>query len=99
MYIRALVYDVARRKPGYDYSIVGKELARHTVDMVNDAYGVEDPDERIEQMWTHINANDEKAIFGWYRRNFPACMRLVPSRRREKFVAGVLQAAEEGLFD
>ena len=99
-FIRALAYEVATRTPGYnDYSLIGKTLARHTVDMVNDAYGVEDPDERIEQIRTHIKANDEKAILSWYRRNFPACMRLVPSRRRAKFVAGVLQAAEEGLFD
>lgn len=99
-FIRALTYDVSTRQPGYDdYGIIGMELGRHTVDMINDAYGVEDPDERIEQLWTRINANDVKAILGWYRRNFPACMRLVPSRRRQKFVAGVLRAVEEGLVD
>lgn len=96
-HIRATAWSIASRERGYtDYATLGQELARQATRLMEEAYDVDDPYERVEQLVSLIDAQDDRGILAWYRRNMPRCLALVPYRRRRKFLEGVYRAAEEG---
>jgi hypothetical protein len=45
-----------------------------------------------------VTAGDD-AILAWFDEHFPACMPLVPQHQREQFLAGVLEAVDEGIIE
>jgi hypothetical protein len=46
-----------------------------------------------------LHLRDDDAILAWFDRNYAACMTLVPTRRREQFLAGVYAAVNDGVID
>lgn len=100
-FFRYLVADAASGRGGVEYSLPGFELARHSYDLLSTAYDLDDPEEvnrRYDELLKLIHVADEQRVLQWYERNFPACMELVPSRRRQKFVDGVFDSYAEGIM-
>jgi hypothetical protein len=60
----------------------------------DDAWG-----ERIEALCGLIDDTDAAGIWNWFHEHFPKCMKLVPKRRMDQFVAGVSKAHEDGRMD
>jgi hypothetical protein len=52
--------------------------------------------EEVEKLEELVIADDDDGVWGWFREHYPRCMALVPTRRRDQFVAGVKQAREDG---
>jgi hypothetical protein len=42
--------------------------------------------------------DDDDAVWAWFSSKFPKCMGLVPTRRKDQFLAGVRRAYEEERF-
>lgn len=94
-----LVQEAAGQFPGYDYSVAGHELARHTANMVEDGDEPgQEAEPRLDELWRLIQESDDVGVIAWYRREFPKCMTLVPSRRRGKFLQGIYEAFEAGIM-
>jgi hypothetical protein len=62
------------------------------------------PDEcEDEELWENTldelrgaaGSDDYDAVWDWYCRVFPKCMELVPARRKDQFVQGVIKAWED----
>jgi len=41
----------------------------------------------------------DRAVLAWFDREFPRCMALVPARRRQQFLRGIMSADDEGGLD
>ena len=46
-----------------------------------------------------VDAKRKALIWNWFYEHFPKCMKLVPKRRMDQFVAGVSKAHENGRLD
>ena len=51
--------------------------------------------EKLDELRTLLDEQNEEAIIDWYERQFPSCMEWVPERRRSQFVKGVLAIDED----
>jgi len=78
------------------YWNAGWHLAIHTYEQM--PYDIED-DEQWEEMLDELREaagnEDVDAVWDWYCQVFPKCMELVPIRRKDQFVKGVMQAWED----
>lgn len=98
-FFRYIVQDAEVQRNGYDYSIAGQELARHTESLMEDGDGPgQDAQSRWEELLALFGAWDDDRVLAWYDREFPRCMALIPRRRRAQFVKGVAFAVEEGII-
>jgi hypothetical protein len=50
---------------------------------------------KLEKLTQLCVARDLAGIAGWFAREFPRCVELVPPRRREQFARGVVRVYEE----
>jgi hypothetical protein len=97
-FFRANCYEASKGGAG-GYVNAGWHLAS--------AVGTQSPYDVELDEWQHevdalkllLDHDDNEAIWKWYACHYPRCMQLVPSRRREQFVAGVRQAYEEGRIE
>ena len=55
----------------------------------------EEFDEKAEELKDAIHRGDDDGILGWFDRELPRCMALIPKRRRRMFLDGVYKEAEE----
>jgi hypothetical protein len=46
-----------------------------------------------------IESGDDGGILAWFDDHYPRCMSLIPGRRRGQFLAGGVQAWEDGEID
>jgi hypothetical protein len=79
------------------YRLAGWHLAHHTGRLMEYETD-EERDAKAEELEQALARDDSAAVLAWYEREFPRCMELVPSRRREQFLKGVFEVAEDG-FD
>lgn len=88
------------------YKAAGHELARHVSNLVEG----DDPAAKLDELASLLFPctaddplriayvrRDHDALWAWFKRDFPRCMDLVPTRRRRKFLEGIYQAADDGL--
>src|SRR6188472_1798511 len=47
------------------------------------------------QLALYIESDDSAKVVGWFQQHYPACMKLIPTRRQGCFVRGVYQRAAE----
>ena len=52
--------------------------------------------EEIDVLLGLAAEDDRDGVWAWFARHYPKAMTLVPARRRDRFVEGVLRAWEEG---
>jgi hypothetical protein len=80
----------------YTYAYPGYHLAMHLWSQKpNDLKEAEWTD-RIESLYGFIDNSDHKGVWKWFWEHFPKCMKLIPKRRMEQFLSGVVQAYKEG---
>jgi len=87
---------IASRGGRESYSSAGYHLAIHLGSLKSFDY--EDPaqfEARLEYLRALLIAADRKAAIRWFVEEYPACMSLVPRRRRQVFLDGVLSALEK----
>jgi hypothetical protein len=80
----------------YGYRDAGYQLARHTVELEPYSAETEEWEAQIEELFDAVEAGDREGIWRWYVATYPLCMALVPRKRKQAFIDGVLLAEEEG---
>jgi hypothetical protein len=50
----------------------------------------------IDSLRWHLSQHDTEGTWQWFVRHYPRMMALVPRRRREQLICGVLAAYEDG---
>ncbi len=78
------------------YWTAGHELTRH-LDALK-PYDIESESRwlaEIEHLAGYIDDGDDDASWEWFEKYLPRCAALVPKRRRESFIAGVADYAED----
>jgi len=50
---------------------------------------------RVDELCEHLSKGDGDRALWWFLMHFPACMQLVPERRRQSFMVGVQRAFED----
>jgi hypothetical protein len=92
-YFRASCFDASRGEGG-GYFAVERTLAG--------SLGSEIPYELEDDEWqSEVERLEEfmaAAAWSWLRAHYPRCMALVPSRRKERFLAGVRDAYHDEGF-
>lgn len=94
-FFRALCSE-ASRGGSMGYARAGYELARHADNLAPDVSEMSEWLPEVEKLNSLCESDDRAGIYAWFVQHYPRCMELVPSRRREQFVDGVLSAAEDG---
>jgi Holliday junction resolvase RusA-like endonuclease len=51
--------------------------------------------EKVKQLCSFLDKSDNEGAWNWFCEHFPKCMKLVPKRRMDQFIAGVVQAYED----
>jgi hypothetical protein len=74
-------------------------LGRHTAAMLHEnASNLDDGetefDQALAQLEDFLSRDDVSGIVTFYEREFPKIMQLVPSRRRESLIRGVVERSE-----
>lgn len=77
------------------YTDAGRELARHIDTLVPDDCHEDDWQNEVELLETLAQDHNEEEVWSWFQARFPRCMKLVPERRRDAFVAGVCEQLNE----
>jgi len=80
----------------YTYAHPAYQLARHLENQ--QPYNLDEAKwtERIGKLCDLLDSDDTKGVWNWFYEHFPKCIELVPKRRMDQFVRGVLQAYEDG---
>ncbi len=52
-------------------------------------------EDKVQELKVAIDQGDDTEILGWFDRELPRCMALIPRRRRCMFLNGVYKAVEE----
>ena len=89
-FFRACVYEAA----GTAYSHPGWHLAIHVEEYLSG-----EALEELEQLGKEPKGpRFEKKLLKFLENEFPACLEMIPSKRRRKFMEGVFAAIEDGRF-
>ena len=94
----------AQRGGSGGYRRCGQELVRHARSLLDFNIPKTEADELLAELdgllatKGNLHGEREAAIFEWFLEVFPACMQLIPNRRAESFVTGVVEAWHEGLL-
>ena len=98
-YFRACCVE-ARNGGEWGYANAGYHLASALYSQM--PYDGVDDDEwgtEVDTLLELLADGDGDGVWQWFGKHYPKCMKLVPSRRKERFVKGVLLAHEEGRID
>jgi hypothetical protein len=91
-FFKALCWET-RRGGGLGYDWAGRKLTRVAAELV--AYETDDDwTEKLEGLEALVLARDDAGVLGWFDRELPRCMSLIPRRRRASFLAGVYEEVE-----
>ena len=82
----------------HSFRDVGYHFARATGGMPPCSASDSDWAAQVEELTDLANLEDRLGVWRWYTRTYPECMKLVPSKRKEAFIDGVLRANEEDLI-
>jgi hypothetical protein len=97
-FFRATCFEASR---GGDrgYGWAGRTLLGAAADLIEWQTSAELQD-KFQGLKVAIDRGDDAGILGWFDRELPRCMALIPKRRRRMFLDGVYKAVEEqgGVF-
>ena len=84
----------ARRGGGLGYDRAGTQLTHVAAELV--AFDTDEEwTEKLKGLEALLLARDDAGVLGWFDRELPKCMALIPRRRRASFLAGVYREVEE----
>jgi hypothetical protein len=78
---------------GYDhpaYQLTGSLPNQAPYDLTDEEW-----EEKVDELRGFVEKGEDEAVLAWFDLQFPRCMALVPSRRRNQFLSGVYQAFEQ----
>jgi hypothetical protein len=93
-FFRALC-DEATRGGSLGYEGVGFSLARTIPSMCPDDLTMEEWESEVETLVELVKDETHDLVWSWLVGHFPKCMELVPSRRKDQFLAGFYRHIEE----
>jgi Holliday junction resolvase RusA-like endonuclease len=93
-FFRACCHEASRGNE-WTYAHPGYHLVIHLWDQQPYDFDEDKWSKEIERLTGALDQGDDDGVWNWFKEHFPKCMRLVPSRRKDQFVAGVRQAYEE----
>jgi hypothetical protein len=92
-FFRAVCLE-ASRGGGLGYDWAGRKLLRAAAELI--AWDTtEELQHKYMELESLIWARDDGGVLGWFDRELPRCMGLIPRRRRASFLNGVYQEVEE----
>jgi hypothetical protein len=92
-FFKALCWE-ARRGGGLGYDRAGTQLTHVAAELV--AFDTDEEwTEKLKGLEALLLARDDAGVLGWFDRELPKCMALIPRRRRASFLAGVYREVEE----
>lgn len=107
-FFRARCND-ARRGGTASYRTAGYELARHVSNLI-EGRSDEDIESKLDELAELLlptspsdprkidrELRDDSAVIAWFKREFPACIAVVPARRRGQFLTGVYEATDDDI--
>jgi hypothetical protein len=77
-----------------NYSHAGYKLARSLGSVQPWEAGDDEWTAAVEQLKTLIDNDNEDAVWDWFAEHVPKFVALIPSRRRDQFLAGIYRARE-----
>lgn len=93
-FFRACCFEAAQGGES-GYFGAGWHLANSLGSQIPDDLEIEEWQDEIDALQELLADDDGQGVWAWFRYHYPKCMALVPTRRREQFVAGVRQADED----
>ena len=95
-FFRACCREAAQRMSGLDYANPGYQLVLHLADRV--PHGAERGDwmQELSYLDKLFEDGELDPALRWFTEHFPKCMRLVPRRRRKKFIEGAYSCWQSG---
>jgi hypothetical protein len=96
-YFRASCYTASRGGCG-GYFSVGRTLAGSLANEI--PYDLEEDEwvTEVQSLEELMGAGDDEAAWLWFKTHYPRCMAIVPTRRKDRFLAGVRSAYEDKGF-
>ena len=85
----------ARRGNTNGYYWVGRNFTAQLESNIPYDLSFDEWDDCIRDLQRMISNGDDRGIWSWLRAFFPRCMQFVPSRRRDQFLKGLYDYAEE----
>jgi hypothetical protein len=82
-----------RRGGRIGYAKLGRLFAGH-LHAILEQRG-HDPESRVRELAIILKLEDKHIALGWFEREFPRCMILIPDKSRLKFVEGVAKKMEK----
>ena len=92
-FLKALCLE-ASRGGALGYDLAGRKLLRSTADLI-DWDTTEELQQKYMDLENLIRARDDGGVLGWFDRELPRCMALIPRRRRASFLAGIYEEVAE----
>ena len=80
----------------YTYAHPGYHLAIHLGSQQPYDLEEEEWSENVKRLCGFLHIGEQEEVWNWFFEHFPKCMKLVPKRRMDPFVRGVVQAYEDG---
>lgn len=81
---------------GHGYDRAGYELARHAHSLGPDAMPERTWEQRVDELSDLCHKSQNEAVAQWFRKNLPACMKLVPRRRHLTLAEGAIECYHDG---
>ena len=91
----AILCREARNGGTHGYDGPAFHLAIHVHDESPDDVTWEEWQDECARLNELCRAGDDRGVWKWFRRHYPASMKLVPPRRKQQFLKGVYKAFEE----
>ena len=76
------------------YSDAGWHLGIHTAHLL-EFESDEEFDEKLQELRSLLDLEDDEGVLRWYEREFPRCMGLIPKRRQGRFLKGLYSIDED----
>ncbi len=80
------------------YRTAGQELARR-LDVYLRCESDEEQEAKFSELQTLLDGDDFDGVWRWFKREFPSCMKFVPTRRKDRFLDGVFGAYAADLIE
>jgi hypothetical protein len=94
-YFKACCWAVKHRTVSAGYERPGQELARRLATDRPSARGEDAWHAELQYLRRLIERADHAAALAWFDAHFPACMVLIPHRRRKAFLRGVCNVLQD----
>jgi len=80
----------------HSYKYVGYSFGAATEGEIPWDANYDEWENMLEEVRGYIENEDRESIWQWYKEVYPSAMKLIPARRKDSFVDGILEAYTDG---